>query len=379
MFEEILSLIFSSSFEDPKHESGEVLGSMTTPPPPEVLKVVNHFISKNLGDPSLFRSLQIITEKLENITKEILHLPQDMKGIVTSGGTESNILALFLFRETLGTKKVLFPDTAHYSISKAAKILSIESEKISTYHSGKISPTDFKKKFPSTNAAIVLTMGTTELGGVDDPRDVIDNLEGVPLHIDAAFGGFTFPFINPEKYLSIISYLLKRDIEFTISVDFHKFLGAPIPSGMIFVPKELVDPLYFEVDYIMAGKQFGLLGTRPGFSTAAALATLSYYGEEGLSKIAKKAYENTIWFLDEAERRGIAKKVNNPEVPIGCLSTEGIIDSSFLVSELAKKKLYVYKGVKCNGIRVVTMPHVERGHLEKLLQAIELIEKREIV
>lgn len=377
MLDDIIELIYSASLKDPKHESGEVLGSMTTPPVPEALKIVIHFISKNLGDPSLFRSLQYINEKLETMTRELLHLPPNMKGIPTSGGTESNILALYLFRECMSTKKVIYLDTAHYSISKASKILMLEKEILPTAPSGIFSQEILAGKLNGSDSAAVLTMGTTELGGVDDARIVVEYLKDTPLHIDAAFGGFTFPFIDPAKYSSIIGSLVKHGVTFTISVDFHKFLGAPIPSGMIFVPEELINPLYFEVDYIMAGKQFGLLGTRPGFSTAAALATLAYYGEEGLSSTARDEHENILWLLKEAERRGLGHAVNTPEVPIACINTESIIDSNKLASELAKQGLYVYKGNKCRGIRVVGMPHVKRKHLEKLLEAMEDIVKRE--
>jgi len=376
LLEDVFELIYGSSAEDPKHEGGEVLGSMTTPPPPEALKTVVHFISKNLGDPSLFRSLEIITEKLEKATRDLLGLPSKMKGIMTSGGTESNILALYAFREALQIENVIFLDTAHYSISKASKLLKLSETRIATAPSGHPISNDPIEERTEGRSAIVLTMGTTELGGVDDPRELSFIKSGLPIHIDAAFGGFNFPFLNERKYRDIMQHLQKEDMPFTFSVDFHKFLGAPIPSGMLFVPEDLYDKLFFEVEYINAGRQAGILGTRPGFSSPAALATMAYYGKEGIISASRRAYSDAVWFLNEAEKRGLGRKVNEPEVPIGCLSTQGFIESSALIDELAKMKLFVYRGTKCGGIRVVVMPHVERKHLEKLLDAIELVEKR---
>uniref|UniRef100_A0A7J3SJA2 Aminotransferase class V-fold PLP-dependent enzyme n=1 Tax=Fervidicoccus fontis TaxID=683846 RepID=A0A7J3SJA2_9CREN len=371
MDKDLIDWIYTVSQADPRHENGGVLGSMTTPPPPEALKIVNHFISKNLGDPHLFKSLELITEKLVSLTRETLGLPPNMKGIITSGGTESNILALYSFRESLGVKKVVLTDVAHYSVLKASKMLGIYSEVVQTDFSGKFRPDDISKKIHGPSDSLVMTMGTTQLGGVEDPREILDDLNRIPIHVDAAFGGLTFPFINPEKFHGILRALISSGTNFTIGVDFHKFLGAPIPSGIIFVPEEIYPSLSFDVNYISSGKQFGLLGTRPGFSAAAALATLAYYGLDGLSKKAKLAYENTLWFLEEAKHRGLGFPVNRPEVPIACLSTDELIEREKLLEELAKRGFFVYRGEKCRGIRVVMMPHVRKSHLQRLLKVIE--------
>ncbi|MEM4463172.1 MAG: aminotransferase class V-fold PLP-dependent enzyme [Fervidicoccaceae archaeon] len=372
----IIEWIYNLSQEDPRHESGEVLGSMTTPPPPEAIKVVVHFISKNLGDPTLFKSLQQITDKLIEETRRLLSLPENLKGIITSGGTESNILALYTFREALGIREVLHTDLAHYSISKAAKLLNLKEITFPTDASGKGQAFELKKN-NIEKTGIVLTMGTTELGSVEDPRELIDENSDIPIHIDAAFGGFTFPFIDRSNYSRIINWLNSRNFAFTLSVDFHKFLGAPIPSGIIFLPEELFKTLSFDVEYILSGKQFGLLGTRPGFSSPAALATLAYYGEDGIASMSNRAYNDALWFLSEAERMKVGKAVNRPDVPIACLSTDEEIDARKLIEELAELKLYVYRGAKCRGIRTVVMPHVTRKHLEELLKGIERAIQRE--
>ncbi len=364
--------LYALAKEDPYHEEGEILGSMTTTPPPEALRLALHYMTKNYGDPLLFKSLSLLTQKLASLTRSLLRLP-DYPLIVTSGGTESNIMALYVLGRGSGRKKVVAPDTIHHSVSKACDILGYTLATVETDERGRFSLDKLVESLGGRDSILVLTMGTTELGVVDDIGSVIDVLRDTetPLHIDAAFGGFTFPYTHPETYDSWMRKLVSQSITFTYSVDYHKFPGAPIPGGALVVPPQLRAKLDFPAPYMPMGSQTGLLGTRPGYTLASSLATLNHYGMDGLGRLAKEKYADALWFSSEAVKLDSRLYTVKPMVPISCIRVKGDLNADRLIDYLWGRRLYVYGCGRYNGLRVVHMPHVSRKSLYKLLEALK--------
>ena len=364
--------IYSASKKDPFHENGAILGSMTTLSPPEAIKIAVHYMSKNFGDPMLFRSMGEMAETLIDMTREYLRLPEKPV-ILTSGGTESNIIALYSMAKETGRRKIVFPDTSHYSVRKACEIIRLKCIGIKTKWPGKIDYNELNRKIRDKKSIVVLTMGTTETGYVDDVVGFIDELERTqtPIHIDAAFGGFTFPFTHWKTYDKWIKMLEETKLLYSLSVDYHKFPGAPIPSGMIMVANPLKKHFIYKAPYISVGYQVGLLGTRPGFSVPATVATLLHYGKSGIEELAKEKYNDTLWFLKRVSELNKAFKVNKPMVPISCVKNTIYNSEIGLQEYMWRKGLYVYRCGDGNSMRIVHMPHVERKVLYKVLNALE--------
>lgn len=365
--------IYEIAKEDPVHEAGEILGSMTTPPPSEVVKLITYFINKNAGDPKLFKSIQMITERLVQLTKELLGIDEELDSVVTSGGTESNILAIYAYRQKTKRQLIVAPDTAHFSIDKASNLLSMKRVVVTTNEAGNFAIEDFARELRNKNAVSVLTLGTTELGSVDDVEGVIDFLAdtNTPLHIDAALGGFTYPFTHKKKFDKMLSKVINSGIDFSISIDYHKFVGAPIPSGIIFFKKGMLDYIKFRVNYMLTDAQYGLLGTRPGYSAAGALATLLFYGKNRLEDMAKSSLDVALWYRNKILSENLGFVPNVPEVPVVCSQIFGI-ERDELLDYLASKRIFLYKCDKAKGIRIVAMPHVKKEHLQRVID--ELLE-----
>jgi len=356
---------------DPRHYTGEIVGSMTTSVHPKVFDVVAKYIEKNQNDHVLFPSLSVVERELLSTTKEMLGLAEEVGGAVTSGGTESNILALYAWKRRYNVRAVIHMESAHQSIVKAAALLGLRTVKVSVDRDGYYNREELERAIArNPNSILVITMGTTEIGRVDPIAPLLDLVEkyNVHVHIDGALGGFTYPFTNKEDFKEYAE-LVNRGVA-TLSADYHKFPGAPVPSSALFFERRLEEAIVWESQYMPAGTQKGLLGTRPGYSAAGALATLIVKGKSGLERDAKESLSTALWTRDKLTDLG-RFYIPKPDVPLICIGFE----SSGAIREawkyLWESGIKTYFCSKPQGLRVVFMPHVRRKHAERLVEKLE--------
>jgi histidine decarboxylase len=177
----------------------------------------------------------------------------DFWGYVAGGGSESNIEALFIARESLPAAMTYVSADAHYSVLKALRVLRMNYEVIATTETGEIDYSDLERALnasPYRHAIVVATCGTTMRGAIDSPRKIVDLLESCRitefyLHVDAALSGIFVPLVDPPR-LSFAQVAIS-----SIAVSGHKFLGAPIPSSVFLVRRKIVDGMTnSQVQYI---------------------------------------------------------------------------------------------------------------------------------
>lgn len=343
---------------------------MTTEPHPIAVYAHQLFIHTNYGDKTLFNTLKLFENEIFSFMSKLYG---EMEyGLVTSGGTESNILALYVAKQLSSNREniVIAPDTVHVSIDKACKLLGYKLVKIPTREAG---PVDYHLVEEYTRRykpfAIVVTAGTTERGVVDPIKQIADIAYDTRtfLHVDASYGGLIVPFLYKHGYLNVNTYFYNGVS--SISVDFHKNGLAPIPAGTImFSEKKARDVVCFKAPYTLQGEYCGLLGTRPGGSIAAIWAIIKYMGIEGYEELAMEMYKRAINLYDSLlSIPGI--QAYKPQLPI-VVFKHSIIKSEELLKRLMEKGIYLYRAPSLNALRVVVMPHVRDEHIEKLVQAI---------
>ena len=137
---------------------------------------------------------------------------------------------------------VVYTQDAHYSMPKGANILGLCDIVIQVDEDRKIDLENFRAQLiESANNGIKyliikLNMGTTMYGSVDEIDPVIDVLNefyfDYKIHIDAAFGGFIYPFSNPENQLNFSHPQIN-----SITIDGHKMLQAPYGTGVFLIRK----------------------------------------------------------------------------------------------------------------------------------------------
>ncbi len=361
-WQEVLRELWSLLRGLPNHFQN-IVGSMTTYPHPLALVVWHMFVWLNANDIHTFRIVRMLEEDVISMLCELLR-GKECGGMVTTGGTEANLAALYLAREH-GYRKVYASPTAHDSIFKACRILGMELVKVPFTKDYKIDVDALEKLCRDHGEGIVVaTVGTTGFGTIDDVETIneVCRSHGCVIHVDAAFGGFIAPFIYPHRRLWF-------DCENVVSVtiDPHKLGLVPIPCGCIVTrSREWFEPLVFEARYMPEGKQIGLLGTRSGASILATWAMLKHMGWEGYEKQARELMERTRRFVSLLRTLGL-DVVIEPEVPIVCISVE---NDDHVLEELEKRGFYLYRCGLVRGVRVVVMPHVSQQMLENLAREL---------
>lgn len=367
--EKILNELKKIRSKDFTFSSSKILGSMCSEPHPIAVDAYQSFIETNIGDPRLFPGTRELEEKVIQMLGGLLNAPTGYGGRITSGGTESNLMALWMAREMSKKREVLVPESAHFSLKKAELLLGIKLITVPLDDEYKMD-IDAARKLIGNAACIVGVAGTTSLG-VIDPIEELSEIcldEGIHLHIDAAFGGFVIPFLNKNENERKFDFCLEG--VGSVSIDSHKMGRSVIPSGAVLVRKEKwLDLISVATPCVSSEKQSSILGTRPGGSVAATYAVMKHLGINGYEKIARSCMkmtryaaklieENDMELVVEPVMNVIGIKVKNPKRIAGKMEKKGW-------------KLSFDEQIGC--LRIVIMPHVNKEAMRKFVDDLRSI------
>ncbi|MGZ4857589.1 MAG: tyrosine decarboxylase MfnA, partial [Methanobacteriaceae archaeon] len=233
--------------------------------------------------------------------------------------------------------------------------------------------TSVENLISDNTVAIVGVAGTTEMGKIDPIEELSDICleNNIYLHVDAAFGGYTIPFLREAGY-----YLPKFDFSLqgvsSITIDPHKMGLAPIPTGgILFREKKYLESMAIETPYLTEDMQSTVVGTRSGAAAAATWALLKHLGKDGYRKIAVECMELTYLLADGIKKAGF-ELVTSPQLNIVAFSSKNIsVDE--IARRLEDKGWAVSMASYPDSIRIVVMPHLKREHIEEFLVDLELI------
>ncbi|NNG39224.1 aspartate aminotransferase family protein [Flexivirga sp. ID2601S] len=192
-------------------------------------------------------------------------------GIFTSGGTQSNLHALYLAREhAVGSRhatdrtaalprlRVFASADSHFSVRTAARLLGLHPDAVVPI------PTDGHRRLRvdalraaidsaraegSIPMAVVATAGTTDFGVIDPLAEIAEVVHEQPaplwLHVDAAYGGGLL--VSPTRR----SLLAGIERAHSATVDFHKSFFQPISASALLVRRsEWMDAGRHHADYL---------------------------------------------------------------------------------------------------------------------------------
>ncbi|MET8503013.1 pyridoxal phosphate-dependent decarboxylase family protein [Streptomyces microflavus] len=176
--------------------------------------------------------------------------------LITSGGTESNLVALLLARERVaagkGPLRVVTGANAHHSVHRAAWTLGLPAPAVVACHDGRIDPAALDRTLAGLGggpALVVATAGTTDEGRIDPLPEIARIAEryGAELHVDAAYGG---PLLFSERLAPRLAGL---DRAVSVTFDLHKLGWQPVAAGVLAVADTaLLAPLSLRTDYLNA-------------------------------------------------------------------------------------------------------------------------------
>ncbi|MGV9254677.1 pyridoxal phosphate-dependent decarboxylase family protein [Streptomyces sp. NPDC003697] len=187
------------------------------------------------------------------VTRELAHEAGLADAVVTTGGTESNHLALLLAREAHGgTVQLVHGANAHHSLPRAAWLLGLPGPVVVPAPTGTIDLTALHATLTDLTGLrgallVVATAGTTDAGLIDPLPETaaLCAAHGARLHIDAAHGG---GLLFSPRHRDKLTGLEAAD---TVTLDLHKLGWQPVAAGLLAVrrPHDL-DVLHHRADYL---------------------------------------------------------------------------------------------------------------------------------
>jgi len=249
----------------------------------------------NALDPTAFPSVARIEDDLVGAALELLNGPPGAVGTLTSGGTESCLLAVLAARERwranrgTGTPRLLLPVTAHAAFRKAAHLFDLEVVDVPVDPATcRAVPSALAAELDDRTALVVVSAPSYP-HGVLDPVGEIAALAanaGVACHVDACIGGWILPFLDdvPEPFDLAVPGVT------SLSVDLHKYGYAPKGVSVLLTAEpELRQHHWFSTagwpGYPVVNPT--LAGTRPAGPMAAAWAVHRLLGTEGYRRLAR--------------------------------------------------------------------------------------------
>jgi glutamate/tyrosine decarboxylase-like PLP-dependent enzyme len=222
-------------------------------------------------------------------------------GCVTSGGTESILLAMKAYRdwarETRGVKKpeMVVPVTAHAAFQKASEYFNIKYVGVPV---GDRLGADVKRMERAVTENTIVLVGSAPSfpHGIIDPIEELSEValkHGVGFHTDACLGGFVLPWAEKLGY-NVKPFDFRLPGVTSISVDTHKYgYAAKGTSVILYRNRELRHFQYFKTTDWPGGLYFSptFAGSRPGALVAACWAAMVSIGEKGYLQATEKILE----------------------------------------------------------------------------------------
>jgi glutamate/tyrosine decarboxylase-like PLP-dependent enzyme len=222
-------------------------------------------------------------------------------GTVTSGGTESILLAMRTYRDHardargLTDPEVVAPVTAHAAFDKASQYFGIRLVKVDVGDDMRVDPAAVRAALTDRTVAVVGS-AVQFPHGVADPVEELAAIaaeRGIGFHTDACLGGFVLPWAERLGY-QVAPFDFRVPGVTSISCDTHKFgYAAKGTSVLLWRDQMMRERQFYATTDWPGGLYFSptFAGSRPGGLSAAAWAAMVTIGEEGYLDATRRVLE----------------------------------------------------------------------------------------
>ncbi len=262
-------------------------------------KAYGMYFSENALNPTAFISLKKFEHEVVRMAAEIFNGANHAVGTMSSGGTESVLLAVKTYRDMAKSKRfsirkfkpeMIVPESVHVAFNKAAHYFGVKMVVAPLDNTFRVDVKEVEKLINKNTILLVGSAPNYPFGTVD-PIEKLGQLaikNKLPLHVDACLGGFLLPFVAKNGH-DVPLFDFRVNGVTSISADVHKYAYAAKGASVILYKNMDYLKHQFFADEDWQGGVFvspALLGTRPGGAIAAAWAALKLQGEEGLKEKA---------------------------------------------------------------------------------------------
>ncbi|MFX1406021.1 MAG: pyridoxal phosphate-dependent decarboxylase family protein [Promethearchaeota archaeon] len=291
-------------------------------------KSYNMFFSKNALSPLAFPSLRKFETEVVSMAIDLFRGDKKCCGSMTSGGTESIVMAVKTYRDWAREKfpdiknpEMILPSSAHPAFYKGADYFDVKPIIIPVDE--KTHRADVKAMEKAVNNNTILIVGSA----CDFPRGVVDPISslaaiaekhGLGMHVDSCLGGFMLPFVRMLGY-EVPDFDFSVPGVTSISADVHKYGYGAKGASTILYRSEKVWQHQFSVYTDWSGGVYistTMRGTRPGGAIAAAWVAMRTLGINGYLKLAKIVMDATEKLIDGINQIPELYVIGNPVMSV---------------------------------------------------------------
>jgi glutamate/tyrosine decarboxylase-like PLP-dependent enzyme len=342
-----------------------------------ISKVHKLYSQSNSLHIDIWPSLTKFEAEIVSMVASLMHADESARGSVTSGGTESILLAVKTYRDHFKKEKgitepnIILPLSAHAAFSKACEYFGLRPVYIPLNYDYQVDVEKIKESINSNTVAIVASAPCFPFGTYDDVKELsgiaLDSQIG--LHVDACLGGFINAFAEKAGYTIPVSDFRNPGVT-SISIDTHKYGFAPKGTSVIlYRNSEMFQHQVYAATNWQGGIYFTptMSGSRAGFPIVAAWAVMLALGEEGYVNSVKRILDTGNFILNGVKNIEGIKVLGKPLWVIAFSSDK--YDPYTIMEGMARR------GWVLNGLMnpaafhiAITMRHTVKGVKEKFLR-----------
>jgi sphinganine-1-phosphate aldolase len=301
-------------------------------------------------------------------------------GTVSSGGTESILLAMWAYRDRargergITDPQIVVPVSAHAAFAKAAHYFGMSLIPVPLASDWR-ADVEAASRLITPNTVVVVGSAPGFPHGVIDPIDELSELarsRGVGFHVDACLGGFVLPWAERLGY-PVPPFDFRLPGVTSISADPHKFgFAAKGASVILYRDRYLRQHQYYRTASWMGGLYYSptFAGSRSGAISAECWAALLAFGEEGYMVATRAILESAALIRRGIEAMGDLHVLGDPLWVIAFASDT--IDVYAVVDQMS------HKGWSLNGLQnppaahiCVTLRHAQPGVAQRFLADLQ--------
>jgi glutamate decarboxylase len=325
---------------------------------PEIRKLMDECLDKNMIDKDEYPQMAELESRCVHMLADLWNSPDAANtiGCSTTGSSEAAMLGglalKWKWRENReqarrpASKPNLICGPVQICWHKFARYFDVELREIPCQGQRLLmSPEEVIKRCDENTIGVVPTLGLTYTLQYEPVQEValaLDALEekrglNIPIHVDAASGGFIAPFIHSDV---VWDFRLPRVK--SINTSGHKFGLAPLGCGWAVWrdADDLPEDLIFRVKYLGGNMPtFALNFSRPGGQIAAQYYNFVRLGRDGYTRITQSCADVGTWFADQVNRLGMFDLVYDGRGGIpGCTWTiKKGVEPGFTLYDLADR------------------------------------------
>ncbi|GAA3546189.1 pyridoxal phosphate-dependent decarboxylase family protein [Nocardioides daeguensis] len=311
-------------------------------------EAVAAFAGSNGLDPTAFPSLLAMENDLVAFARDLVEGPASMVGTLTSGGTESCLLAVLGARDAhpeIASPSIVVPDTVHAAFHKAGHYFGLRVVVVPTGPDHRADAAAMAAALDDTTVLVVASAPSYADGVVDPVPQIAAAAaaRGVRCHVDACIGGWVLPYAA-RLGRPVTPWTFAVEGVTSISTDLHKYAYAPKGASLLLHrTPALRRPQYFAhagwPGYTMLNAT--LQSTRSGGPTAGAWATVQAIGDAGYLRLAEQALAATDTIAAGISTLGGLALVAAPESTLVAAVADGPLDVFTVCDEMAVRGWFV--------------------------------------